>query len=167
MAGPQYLLGLEQLSWDMVVPLSAAAVASIAAFVLSRWFYAAPSPASLSAPREKETPPYDPFVQGSPTEQREAFRRGGNAILVHLMDPQHKDRTQQAWVLDRSVGGLCLAVNEPVVEGSLRNLRAANAPPATPWVEIQVRSCRQTNNDWELGCQFLKTPPWSVMLLFG
>jgi hypothetical protein len=163
----QHLMGLEQLPWDLVVPLGAGVVASSAAFVLSRWLCAAPSPAPLPPPKEKPTPQYDPFVQGSPTEQREAFRRGGNSVLVHLVDPQQEGNAQPAWVLDRSVGGLCLAVNEPIAEGSLRNVRAANAPTATPWVEIQVKSCRQASNDWELGCQFIKTPPWSVMLLFG
>jgi hypothetical protein len=35
-------------------------------------------------------------------------------------------------------------------------------------VQVEVRNCRKINSDeYELGCRFLRTPPWSVLLLFG
>ena len=43
----------------------------------------------------------------------------------------------------------------------------AHAPPMTPWTEVEVRSCRQKKDGYEVGCQFVKTPPWSILLLFG
>ncbi len=47
------------------------------------------------------------------------------------------------------------------------SVRAANSSRGTPWIQIEVRSCRETGEDWELGCQFVKTPSWNVLLLFG
>jgi PilZ domain len=163
----QSFLGYDQVPWELVVPLTAAVVATGSAFVLSR-FFLRPTPAvQLAAPVEKPTAEFDPFVQGSATEQRGAFRRGGKAIEVRISDALQDGKVHTGWILDRSVSGLCLAVSEAFAEGSLLNVRTPNAPNATPWVEIQVKSCRQRKDDWELGCQFLKTPPWSVMLLFG
>ncbi len=163
----QTFLGYDRIPWEWVIPCSAGLIAAGTAFFLSRFVLARPAAESREAPAEKPTPEFDPFVQGSASEQRTAFRRGGNPVKVLLNDPQQKGDAKEAWVLDRSVGGLCLAVNEAIAEGLVLEIRAANAPPATPWVEIQIKSCRQTKDDWELGCQFVKTPPWAVMLLFG
>jgi len=167
MIATQSFLGFDQVPWELVVPFSAGAVATGVAFVLSRFFLLPTGDNQLTAPTEKPTPEYDPFVQGSASEQRGAFRRGGNPVEILIADTRHNGRPQRGWILDRSMGGLCLAVNEAMAEGSLLTVRTANAPPTTPWVEIQVKSCRQRKDDWELGCQFLKTPPWAVMLLFG
>lgn len=163
----QTFLGYDRIPWEWIIPCSAGLVAAGTAFVLSRFAFAKPEPASPAVPTEKPTAEYDPFVQGSATEQRSAFRRGGNPVRILINDPQQKGEVKEAWVVDRSVGGLCLAVKEAIAEGSSMEIRAANAPPATPWVEVQVKSCRQGKDDWEIGCQFAKTPPWAVMLLFG
>jgi PilZ domain len=163
----QHLLGLEQIPWDLVAPLTAALVAGSMAFVLSRLVFPSQSEAKNAQPEEKPTPEYDPFVQGSATEQRNAFRRGGNPVEVLLASPEEHGKQVHGWVVDRSVGGLCLTVDEAYTEGTVLTVRTLNAPPATPWVEVAVKSCRQTKDAWELGCQFVKTPPWAVMLLFG
>jgi PilZ domain len=163
----QTFLGSDHIPWEWIVPCSAGLVAAGTAFVLSRFVFARPAATPVPTPTEKPTAEYDPFVQGSATEQRGAFRRGGNRVKILVNNPQKKGDALEAWVLDRSVGGLCLAVKEAVAEGSVLEIRAANAPPATPWVEVQIKTCRQTKEDWEVGCQFVKTPPWAVMLLFG
>jgi len=166
MMAAQSFLRFDEVPWGLAVPLSAGLVATVMAFVLSKFFLGRPA-AQLTPPEDKPTPEYDPFVQGSETEQRSAFRRGGNPTEVLIDNAQQKGKILHGWVADRSMGGLCLTVDEAFPEGTLLTVRAANAPPATPWVEIRVQSCRQKQGDWELGCQFVKTPPWAVMLLFG
>ncbi len=32
---------------------------------------------------------------------------------------------------------------------------------------LVVRSCRKNGEFYEIGCEFEKTPPWNVLLLFG
>src|SRR5439155_4106768 len=162
-------LALDFMPWHLWVPLSAAVVAGGMAFVMSRFLFQRsgtvnPSPAE---PAANETPPFDPFVQGSASEQRRTNRRGGNPVEVQLADPQRPGHVVQAWVVDRSMGGLGLTLGQAVSPGTLLTVRPASAPAATPGIEMEVRSCRQLKDDWELGCQFVKTPTWAVMLLFG
>ena len=78
-----------------------------------------------------------------------------------------KEKPFQAWVIDRSVGGLCLDSHTAYKEGTQLFLLPANAPETTPWVDVEVRSCRPSKDGYELGCRFVKTPPWAILLLFG
>lgn len=110
---------------------------------------------------------YDPFVHGSPTDQRKAYRRAGNPIEVYVAPQDQKDSPRIGWVFDRSVGGLGLVSSDEIAEGALLSVRPANAPTIVPWIEIEVRSCRPTEEGFELGCKFVKTPPWSILLMFG
>jgi hypothetical protein len=110
---------------------------------------------------------YDPFTLGSPTEQRKSFRRTGNPTMVYLAQPDCKDQPKQGWVLDRSMGGLCILVDDEVEAGTSLAVIPVNAPPMTPWVDIEVRSCRASHDGFELGCQFVRTPAWSILLMFG
>jgi hypothetical protein len=124
---------------------------------------------ALPEPGE-EVPAPDPFVFGSLTEKRTSPRRRGNPVKVLLTDADATWEPKEVWVLDRSMGGLCLRVETgaaPAV-GTVLSVRAASAPKGVPWTQVEVKSCRQEGNgSWELGCRFLKTPSWSVLLLFG
>lgn len=115
-------------------------------------------------PSVKAKPDYDPFIQGSATEQRRAIRRGGNPVEVIITYNQAEAR---GWVIDRSTGGLCLSMGEEVPPGSHLKLLPVNATNMIPSVEVEVRSCRASKNGFEVGCQFVKQPTWAVLLLFG
>jgi hypothetical protein len=73
----------------------------------------------------------------------------------------------QGWVVDRSVGGLGLRTEVPLPVGAVFNVRPRSATAIVPWTEVEVKSCRQHAAAWEVGLQFVRTPPWSVLLLFG
>jgi hypothetical protein len=120
-------------------------------------------------PAEKPTPEgqHDPFVQGSACERRSALRRSGRTVRVLLSDGDYRDEPFEGWVIDRSVGGLCLCANEVVQPGVRLKVMPENAPPETPWVEVEVRSVREEDGQQEIGCKFVKTPPWGILLLFG
>lgn len=110
----------------------------------------------------------DPFVHGSATEKRISLRRRGNSVKVELAGVDGVVEPEDAWVVDRSMGGLCLRAEHRLFElGTILNVRPANTPRGVPWSQVEVKSCRAQGRGWELGCQFLKTPPWSLLLLFG
>jgi hypothetical protein len=109
----------------------------------------------------------DPFTQGSASEQRKSLRRQGNPTAVHVALDGQKDQPQQAWVMDRSMGGLCLQGSQEYRPGTRLSVLPANAPAMTPWVELEVRTCRELKTGFEVGCQFIKTPNWSILLMFG
>ena len=110
---------------------------------------------------------HDPFTQGSASEQRKSFRRQGNPTGVFIALPEKKDKPAQGLVLDRSMGGICLHVSDEYKAGAQLAVLPVNAPTMTPWVDIEVRTCRELQDGYELGCQFVKTPNWSILLMFG
>ncbi|MCI0684824.1 MAG: hypothetical protein L0Y71_22230 [Gemmataceae bacterium] len=118
-------------------------------------------------PQPPAPPGYDPFLQGSPSEQRKSYRRAGNLVQVLYARPDNKESPRRALVLDRSMGGLRLATDEEVAAGTRLVVLPVNAPELTPWTEIEVRDSSLVEDCWELRCQFLKTPQWSILLLFG
>jgi hypothetical protein len=109
----------------------------------------------------------DPFMGGAFGEKRSALRRQGNPIPIHISDATVTAEPWYGWVLDRSMGGLCLSVDSAVKIGTVLSVRPTHAPDTVPWIQIEVRRCREDGKTWELGCQFLKTPSWGILLLFG
>lgn len=112
-------------------------------------------------------PTYDPFVHGSTQEQRKAVRRKGGQVEILLSDESAKERPWHGWVLDRSTGGLGLAVERPICPGTVVTVRTVNAPKVVPWLEMEVKSCREGKEGWEIGCKFVRTPPHGLLLMFG
>lgn len=101
-------------------------------------------------------------------DRRSSTRReGGNPVKVVLASPAFKGGSRTGYVLDRSTGGLRLAAEAGIPVGGAVQVRAAHAPDETPWVTVIVRSCKSSGKGYEMGCEFDKTPPWNVLLLFG
>lgn len=130
-----------------------------------------PLPPPPSVGKEKTAAPGpsadDIFSHGSKNERRNALRRAGNPIAVFISDAEGRSKPTNGFILDRSTGGLCLSVPQQMMTGTVLSVRTTNAPESIPWVQVEVKSCRPNGGEFELGCQFVKTPPWSVMLLFG
>jgi PilZ domain len=98
-------------------------------------------------------------------ERRNALRREGSSIAVEVQ--QADGRVASGWVIDRSLGGLAMQLDAPFEVGALVKVRPAETPRSVPWVQLEVRHCEQINGAWRVGGQFVKTPPYSVLLLFG
>jgi hypothetical protein len=69
-------------------------------------------------------------------------------------------------VVDRSLEGLCLWSATEVPVGTVLNVRPAHLQQGG-WVQVEVRRCQPDADGWELGCRYLRTPTWSVRMLFG
>lgn len=100
-----------------------------------------------------------------PEDRRRALRRSGNPVEVFVL----KDNGDPipAMVLDRSTGGLKLSLPRPVEAHTVLKVLACNAPEGTPWLTILVRHSQPTAAGCVCGCQFVDSPPWSQLLLFG
>lgn len=145
---------------------------SCLAFLMGwRWLIGTPAPVT-EEPVEEETE--SPFLSMNaaklklPRPDRRAAprRKGGNRVEVYLTHDEQKEPLL-GWVVDRSMGGLCLNVEEPLDTGTILNVRPRRAPQTAPWLAIEVRSCRPEGTNWEVGCRFLKPPQWNDLLLFG
>jgi PilZ domain len=108
----------------------------------------------------------DPYLQGGRAEKRSSLRRGGSQVSVFVSDAEGEARPIRGTVVDRSAGGLAIAVDEPLPPGEVLSVRVANTQDM-PWVQVSVRNFRREGNYYLLGCQFLRPQPWSILLLFG
>lgn len=125
--------------------------------------------AAAPAPTAEE-PAVMPLVTVKPAEQRAAFRRQGNPVPIHVARPEDKTEPVRGCVLDRSVGGMRLAVYDEVAPGAILSIRPIHADGIVPWIDLEVRSCRisaEMTGQFEVGCQYVKSPPYSIQLLFG
>jgi hypothetical protein len=120
-----------------------------------------------AAPTGSAGPAPDPFVQGSRSERRATVRREGSLVRVQVTDADVRDAPVDGLVVDRSMGGLCLCLTAPVPAGTVLSVRPSDVETPVPWTRVEVRSSRPDGDAWEVGCRFLRTPPWSVLLLFG
>lgn len=105
--------------------------------------------------------------EGAGADRRQKTRREGQPVPVYLSSAGLQSQSIAAFVVDRSTGGLKIISAKPVPIGSTVQVRAENAPDNIPWTTVIVRSGRESGNGHELGCEFEKTPPWNVLLLFG
>lgn len=121
----------------------------------------------MRPPKIKKSADLSGASAASAADRRSALRRDGPAVEVVVQSPAFKGGSAAGYVLDRSTGGLRLALATGMAAGTALQVRAKHAPDTTPWVTVLVRSCRANDDHFELGCEFEKTPPWNVLLLFG
>jgi hypothetical protein len=122
--------------------------------------------AGASAMTEQKALSWAPPEQ-SYADRRGAVRREGQPVRVLLAAATFRNGAGDGYVIDRSTGGLKLATQAAVPPGSTVQVRAVDAPDTVGFVTLIVRSCRKNTDYYELGCEFEKTPPWNVLLLFG
>src|SRR5262245_50605309 len=95
------------LEWNVMLPILAGVVASIGVIGAIRYFARSRGNAE---PSSGNRPDKDPLPVGTANEQRRAFRRKGSSVEVLILDPEPGDRPFEGWVVNRSLGGLCLQV---------------------------------------------------------
>jgi hypothetical protein len=106
-------------------------------------------------------------VEQSYADRRGAVRREGQPVRVVLSASTFRNGVADGYVIDRSTGGLKIASQIAVAPGSTLQVKAVDAPDTIGFVTLIVRSCRKNDDHFVFGCEFEKTPPWNVLLLFG
>jgi hypothetical protein len=130
---------------------------------------AASSSTTVSAPNpvtEEKVLNWAPPEQ-SYADRRGAIRREGSPVHVTIASSTFRSGFGDGVILDRSTGGLRIIVAAAIAPGTTMQVRAAGAPDTVGFVTVIVRSCRKNGDFFEVGCEFEKTPPWNVLLLFG
>ncbi|MFQ3649041.1 MAG: PilZ domain-containing protein [Gemmataceae bacterium] len=145
--------------FGLIVPVVGLLV-SVGAFWLGWRLLSPPRPGPPEVPNERE------FLKGVTLERRATRRRKGNTVQVLLRYPD-REETLLAWVIDRSQGGLCLLVEQPVAVDTVLMVRPRNNDDPAAWVRVIVRSCRSAGIQHEIGVQFQQMPNWSLLLQFG
>jgi hypothetical protein len=126
------------------------------------------TPPPILLPPPARVSDWEPEPEGqSFTNRRSSVRREGQPVKVLVSSPTLRNGVGGGYVLDRATGGLRNPQSAAQAPGSTFQVRAENAPDTVPWVTLIVRNCRDAGQHFELGCEFDKTPPWNVLLLFG
>jgi hypothetical protein len=63
--------------------------------------------------------------------------------------------------------GLRLIVPQAVAPNAILRVHPVDGPQNAPWVQVSVVRCTPEDDQWELGCEFMRTPSWSVLLQFN
>jgi hypothetical protein len=115
------------------------------------------------------SPDWDSSPSPRNDERRRSIRRGGLPTPILVLDPKagRKSKATEAYVLDRSTGGLRLALENPVNVGSTLLAKPGNAPDGFEWVKVVVRNCREVGDYFEVGCQFETELELNRLLMFG
>jgi hypothetical protein len=123
---------------------------------------------------------FTPFVSATSTsldwvppesrndERRRHLRRPGLPVPVLVFDPSRKRRgLVVGYVLDRSQGGLRLALQQPYPIGTELQVKPEEYAQDCEWVDILVRNSREIGDYYEVGCQFKNEVKTLVLHLFG
>jgi hypothetical protein len=142
-------------------------VVACCAFVWGRRLTGRPGspPAAAAAPPPGKDE-VDVFLHGSASDRRTAPRRQGNSIDV-IVSRGREHPPIHGWVVNRSVKGLALMVDQAIPEGTVLEVRPRTASESTPWTSVEVCRCQPQGKEWEIGCSFVRTPQYNVLLLFG
>jgi hypothetical protein len=111
----------------------------------------------------------NPPASARADERRRAIRRGGLPTPILIVDPKagRRAKAMEAYVLDRSTGGLRLALEKPVNVGGTLLAKPGNAPDGFEWVKVLIRNCREVGDYYEVGCQFETELELNRLLMFG
>jgi hypothetical protein len=168
---PSRLLALLEILPDFsrlenLLPILAGAVAGMGVVGMIH-FIIRPRVAKAAAAAKEATVASDPFIGRSSSDNRLAARRQGKAIDVIISNRDTKEPPTKGFVLDRSLGGLRLLSDSGFDVDAQLSVRPLNVSPFAPWVDLVVKSCKQTDIGFEIGCQFLNQPTYASMLMFG
>lgn len=121
----------------------------------------------LSGSGSVRRPVSDPFLEGPSKERRCHFRRGGNPTQVAIGHPEDPSELARGIVVDRSSGGVCLELPTPLAIGAVVSVRPSAGTTIGTWLEAEVRHCHRDHGGWHVGLKFVRTPPLSVLWMFG
>jgi hypothetical protein len=100
-------------------------------------------------------------------DKRSAPRQNGSLLPVLITPGDSTAKPFEGWVLDRSPGGLRLAVKRIVVTGTVLFVRPPRAGSNFPWIRMEVRSASRHNGMTNLGCRFICQPLLEHRRQFG
>ncbi len=116
---------------------------------------------------KEDASPQDAFRYGLGMARRKSVRLSGHRIPVWISLNDAKKDPLEGCVINRSQGGLRLALAQALPIGTMVQVRAMTVPAEMPWVQVEIKNCREKDENWELGCQFITDPPPDVLASFG
>ncbi len=98
-------------------------------------------------------------------ERRQSARRAGNIVSVQVR--RGAGELLSGWILDRSIGGLGLLMDEEIAVDTALYVRPTAASEDTPWIKAEARYSVSMGGSYRLGCRFVNNPTWQQLRVFG
>lgn len=118
-------------------------------------------------PHPEPEEPLNPYQALSTPKRRQTPRGRGVPSRILILDEKGPKEPFSGWVINRSIGGLCVSVVQPIEEGALLKVRPAKDNMDDVWYEVLVKYCRSTDTGWEMGCEFQGRGGSNTMLKFS
>jgi hypothetical protein len=115
--------------------------------------------------RLRKQPPGLPVPPAGAAERRATPRRKGNPVPVHIRNGDNAP--SRGWVVDRSLGGLRVMVDEALPPNTMLDVRPVKVHEDFPWVQVRVKNCYAERKSWNLNCQFVERVSGPVLQQFG
>lgn len=116
---------------------------------------------------EAQPDPLNPYVSLASPKRRQTPRGRGAPSRILILDKTKTAEPFSGWVINRSIGGLCVSLVQPIEEGAKLNVRPAKEIMDDVWYEVVVKYCRATDSGWEMGCEFQGRGGSQTMLKFS
>jgi hypothetical protein len=152
---------------NVIVPVAVGTVVGMGIVGLIHYLIRPRMLKPVPGPEVLEPETSDPFLTGSGSEKRTAHRRHGNPVDIMVVKTETKEPPFKAHVLDRSLGGLRVLSETRIDAEAKISVRPLNVSQFAPWVELIVKSSKETDIGYELGCQFVRQPTYAIILMFG
>jgi hypothetical protein len=111
--------------------------------------------------------PMNPYQSMSTPKRRQTPRGRGAPMRILILAKNRPAEQFPGYVINRSVGGLCVSLVQPVEEGALISVRPAKELIDDTWYDVVVKYCRATETGWEMGCEFQGRGGSSALLKFS
>src|ERR1700683_1642872 len=119
MAFVDFVPNLDFTHWGLWLIGAAGLGAAVLPLVVGRYLYRRHADEEPDQKEDTYPPVRDPFVHGNSREQRWTPRRKGGAVGVLISDEKALATPWHGMVLNRSLGGLCLATDRTIAPGTI------------------------------------------------
>jgi hypothetical protein len=110
---------------------------------------------------------HNPYSAIASPKRRQTPRGRGVPSRILILDKNGPAEPFSGWVINRSIGGLCVTLIQPLEEGAILSVRPAKDALDDVWYEVLVKYCRATDTGWEMGCEFQGRGGSNTMLKFS
>ncbi|MCS6977388.1 MAG: PilZ domain-containing protein [Gemmatales bacterium] len=109
----------------------------------------------VSDAHAKTSPVESPSPMGG-AEKRRAPRRGSNLAVVQITRPGAWSKSVEGWVVNKSLGGMCLCSPRKFEEDTILEVRPKRSSGTDLTLEMRVVHVRQEGTRYMLHCQFTR-----------
>ena len=153
---------LHLLHWELWSVPVAGVICTCLVLMGGRWLLGRRQPQEV-----KSNDPMNPYQAMSTPKRRQTPRGRGAPTRILILDKNGPAEPFSGYVINRSIGGLCVSLVQPLEEGSVVSVRPAKELIDDTWYEVVVKYCRATDTGWEMGCEFHGRASSNTMLKFS